>query len=128
MTEFGLAIRNFVGPGEVPDVEGIYRYAERAEALAAKSPRLWTAARSPKAATTLWGPAPLHRDPAALLGLQAREPGADTALLLIHGFADSRTRARATMAPCSIASISSSASSARCSRPSRSTWPRRWCA
>ena len=33
MTEFALAIRNFVGPDEVPDVHGIYAYAERAEAL-----------------------------------------------------------------------------------------------
>jgi probable F420-dependent oxidoreductase len=41
MTEFGLAIRNFVGPGEVPDVEGIYRYAERAEALGFESLWAW---------------------------------------------------------------------------------------
>jgi hypothetical protein len=33
MTQFGLALRNFVGPGEVPDVYGLYAYAERAEAL-----------------------------------------------------------------------------------------------
>ena len=41
MTEFGLAIRNFVGPGEVPDVEGIYRYGERAEALGFESLWAW---------------------------------------------------------------------------------------
>jgi probable F420-dependent oxidoreductase len=41
MTDFGLAIRNFVGPGEVPDVEGIYRYAERAEALGFESLWAW---------------------------------------------------------------------------------------
>ena len=41
MTEFGLAIRNFVGPGEVPDVPGIYAYAERAEALGFESLWAW---------------------------------------------------------------------------------------
>jgi probable F420-dependent oxidoreductase len=41
LTDFGLAIRNFVGPGEVPDVEGIYRYAERAEALGFESLWAW---------------------------------------------------------------------------------------
>ena len=30
---FGLAIKNFVGPGETPDVDEILRYAQRAEAL-----------------------------------------------------------------------------------------------
>ena len=30
MTQFGLAIRNFVGPGEVPDVQALYAYSERA--------------------------------------------------------------------------------------------------
>jgi alkanesulfonate monooxygenase len=41
MTDFGLAIRNFVGPGEVPDVTGIYAYAERAEALGFESLWAW---------------------------------------------------------------------------------------
>jgi len=41
MTEFALAIRNFVGPGEVPDVQGIYAYAERAEALGFESLWAW---------------------------------------------------------------------------------------
>lgn len=39
--EFGLAIRNFVGPGETPDVDGIFRYAERAEALGFESLWAW---------------------------------------------------------------------------------------
>lgn len=38
---FGLALRNFVGPGETPDVEGILRYAERAEALGFESLWAW---------------------------------------------------------------------------------------
>ena len=41
MTQFGLAIRNFVGPGEVPDVAGLYAYAERAEALGFESLWAW---------------------------------------------------------------------------------------
>ncbi len=41
MTQFGLAIRNFVGPGEVPDVQEIYAYAERAEALGFESLWAW---------------------------------------------------------------------------------------
>jgi probable F420-dependent oxidoreductase len=41
MTEFGLAIRNFVGPGEVPDVPALYAYAERAEALGFESLWAW---------------------------------------------------------------------------------------
>ena len=41
MTQFGLAIRNFVGPGEVPDVEALYAYAERAEALGFESLWAW---------------------------------------------------------------------------------------
>jgi alkanesulfonate monooxygenase len=41
MTQFGLAIRNFVGPGEVPDVPGLYAYAERAEALGFESLWAW---------------------------------------------------------------------------------------
>jgi len=39
--EFGLAIRNFVGPGETPDVDGILSYAERAEALGFESLWAW---------------------------------------------------------------------------------------
>jgi probable F420-dependent oxidoreductase len=39
--EFGLAIQNFVGPGETPDVDAIYRYAERAEALGFESLWAW---------------------------------------------------------------------------------------
>lgn len=41
MTQFGLAIRNFVGPGEVPDITGLYAYAERAEALGFESLWAW---------------------------------------------------------------------------------------
>jgi alkanesulfonate monooxygenase len=41
MTDFGLAIRNFVGPGEVPDIDAIYAYAERAEALGLESLWAW---------------------------------------------------------------------------------------
>jgi alkanesulfonate monooxygenase len=41
VTQFGLAIRNFVGPGEVPDAQGIYAYAERAEALGFESLWAW---------------------------------------------------------------------------------------
>jgi probable F420-dependent oxidoreductase len=41
VTEFGLAIRNFVGPGEVPDVDALYAYAERAEALGFESLWAW---------------------------------------------------------------------------------------
>ena len=41
MTQFGLAIRNFVGPGEVPDMQGIYAYSERAEALGFESLWAW---------------------------------------------------------------------------------------
>jgi alkanesulfonate monooxygenase len=39
--QFGLAIRNFVGPGETPDVEELFRYAERAEALGYESLWAW---------------------------------------------------------------------------------------
>ncbi len=39
--EFGLAVRNFVGPGETPDVDGILRYAERAEQLGFESLWVW---------------------------------------------------------------------------------------
>jgi len=38
---FGLAIKNFVGPGETPDVDEILRYAERAEALGFESLWAW---------------------------------------------------------------------------------------
>jgi len=41
MTDFGLAIRNFVGPGEVPDIPGVYAYSERAEALGFESLWAW---------------------------------------------------------------------------------------
>ncbi len=41
MTQFGLAIRNFVSPREVPDVHGLYAYAERAEALGFESLWAW---------------------------------------------------------------------------------------
>jgi len=41
LVKFGLAIRNFVGPGEIPDVDGILRYAERAEALGFESLWAW---------------------------------------------------------------------------------------
>jgi alkanesulfonate monooxygenase len=41
MTRFGLAIRNFVGPGEVPHVPALYTYAERAEALGFESLWAW---------------------------------------------------------------------------------------
>jgi probable F420-dependent oxidoreductase len=41
MTDFGVAIRNFVGPGEVPDPRGLFAYAERAEALGFESLWAW---------------------------------------------------------------------------------------
>jgi len=41
MTDFGLAIRNFVGPGEVPGIQGVYAYSERAEALGFESLWAW---------------------------------------------------------------------------------------
>src|SRR3989442_12542149 len=41
MTAFGLAIRNFVGPGEVPDVGALYAYADRAEVLGFESLWAW---------------------------------------------------------------------------------------
>jgi probable F420-dependent oxidoreductase len=37
----GLAIKNFVGPTETPDVRGLYRYAERAEVLGFESLWAW---------------------------------------------------------------------------------------
>jgi alkanesulfonate monooxygenase len=39
--EFGLAIKNFVGPAETPDIDAIYAYAERAEALGFESLWAW---------------------------------------------------------------------------------------
>lgn len=39
--QFGLAIRNFVGPGETPDVDEMFQYAERAEALGYESLWAW---------------------------------------------------------------------------------------
>jgi alkanesulfonate monooxygenase len=41
VTRFGLAIRNFVGPREVPDVHGLYGYARRAEELGFESLWAW---------------------------------------------------------------------------------------
>ncbi len=38
---FGLALRNFVGPGETPDVDGLIAYAERAEVLGFESLWAW---------------------------------------------------------------------------------------
>jgi alkanesulfonate monooxygenase len=37
----GLALKNFVGPAEAPDIEGLYRYAARAEALGFESLWAW---------------------------------------------------------------------------------------
>jgi len=34
---FGLALKNFVGPSERPDIDALYAYAERAEALGFES-------------------------------------------------------------------------------------------
>ncbi len=39
--QWGLALKNFVGPAESPDVEAILRYAERAEALGFESVWAW---------------------------------------------------------------------------------------
>lgn len=39
--QFGLAVRNFVGPGETPDPDAILVYAERAEALGFESLWVW---------------------------------------------------------------------------------------
>jgi probable F420-dependent oxidoreductase len=39
--KFGLALRNFVGPGETPDIEGLYAYAVSAEALGFESLWAW---------------------------------------------------------------------------------------
>jgi probable F420-dependent oxidoreductase len=40
-TTFGLAIKNFVGPAETPDIEALYAYAQRAEALGFESLWAW---------------------------------------------------------------------------------------
>jgi len=39
--QYGLAIRNFVGPNETPDVDEIVRYSQRAEALGFESLWAW---------------------------------------------------------------------------------------
>lgn len=41
MTRFGLAIENFVGPRQTPDIDTLYAYAERAEALGYESLWAW---------------------------------------------------------------------------------------
>src|SRR5713101_2364046 len=41
MPAFGLALKNFVGPAERPDIDGLYAYAERAEALGFESLWAW---------------------------------------------------------------------------------------
>src|SRR2546429_9660172 len=41
MTAFGLAIKNFVGPAETPDIDALYAYVERAEALGFESLWAW---------------------------------------------------------------------------------------
>jgi alkanesulfonate monooxygenase len=41
MTTFGLAIKNFVGPAETPDIDALYTYAQRAEALGFESLWAW---------------------------------------------------------------------------------------
>jgi probable F420-dependent oxidoreductase len=38
---FGLALKNFVGPTETPDIDELYRYAQRAEALGFESLWAW---------------------------------------------------------------------------------------
>jgi probable F420-dependent oxidoreductase len=39
--DFGLAVRNFVGPGEVPDIDAILAYGQRAEELGFESLWAW---------------------------------------------------------------------------------------
>ena len=39
--QFGLALKNFVGPGETPDVDGLLAYAQRAEELGFESLWVW---------------------------------------------------------------------------------------
>ncbi|HEY3065172.1 MAG TPA: TIGR03619 family F420-dependent LLM class oxidoreductase [Methylomirabilota bacterium] len=41
MVDFGLAVKNFVGPKETPDVDALVAYAERAEALGFESLWAW---------------------------------------------------------------------------------------
>ena len=41
MIHWGLALKNFVGPAETPDVNALYAYAERAEALGFESLWAW---------------------------------------------------------------------------------------
>jgi alkanesulfonate monooxygenase len=41
VSDFGLAIRNFVGPGEIPEPRALFAYAERAEALGFESLWAW---------------------------------------------------------------------------------------
>jgi alkanesulfonate monooxygenase len=41
MVQWGLALKNFVGPTETPDVDGLLAYAERAEALGFESLWAW---------------------------------------------------------------------------------------
>ena len=41
MTAWGLALRNFVGPTEAPDIDGLIRYAVRAEELGFESLWAW---------------------------------------------------------------------------------------
>src|SRR3989442_1305453 len=41
MPAFGLALKNFVGPAERPDIDGLYAYAERAETLGFESLWAW---------------------------------------------------------------------------------------
>src|SRR3989449_6305230 len=41
MPAIGLALKNFVGPAETPDIDGLYAYAERAEALGFDSLWAW---------------------------------------------------------------------------------------
>ena len=39
--QYGLAMRNFVGPGETPDVDELLSYAQRAEDLGFESLWVW---------------------------------------------------------------------------------------
>src|SRR5207245_4909725 len=41
VTAWGLALRNFVGPTEAPDIDGLIRYAVRAEELGFESLWAW---------------------------------------------------------------------------------------
>ena len=44
--QFGLAIKNFVGPDETPDVDELVRYSQRAEELGFESLWAWDHVRS----------------------------------------------------------------------------------